>query len=218
MARTRKLDPVETRILGALLEKEQTTPDYYPMTINALLAACNQKSNRNPVMKLGEEALRDAIERLRQDVLVWRTDGARAARWKHSLDRRWELEPPDKAVMTLLMLRGPQTPGELRIRSERMYNFPDVSDTESCLKALAERFDALVVELPRQPGQRENRWAQLMTEGEDHEAMEASLAAPAPRASAGPSKSDHEERLQALESTVAELRQELARLRQQVED
>ncbi len=213
MARTRKFDPTEARILGALLEKEQTTPDYYPMTVNALIAACNQKSNRYPVMALGEEEVRDTLERLRQDVLVWRTDGARAARWKHSLDRRWELDPPAKAVMTLLMLRGPQTPGELRSRSERMHAFPDVSDTEAALRDLSEGFDALVVELPRLPGQRENRWAHLMIEGEDPLEAAANTPAPPPRVS----RSDQAQRLVDLEETVAEMRRELDELRQLVQ-
>ena len=177
MSRVRPLTDTEIRILGTLLEKEQTTPNAYPMTVNALLAACNQKTNREPVTDLSEGEVWDALDELRQHVLVWRSEGARAERWQHRLDRRWHLTSARKAVMTLLMLRGPQTPGELRTRSERMHHFDDVDEVEATLRDLATAPDphspedddhpgVLVTELPRQAGQRESRWAHTVGEGE----------------------------------------------------
>ncbi len=114
----RKLDFAEVRVLGSLLEKEQTNPETVPMTVNALIAACNQKTNREPVMQLTETEVVEALDRLRAEVLVWRTEGARTERWQQSVVRRWGLDRAGKALMTLLLLRGPQTPGELRTRSE----------------------------------------------------------------------------------------------------
>lgn len=159
MSLTRPLSSVEIRVLGALMEKEQTTPDHYPLTINALLAACNQKTNREPVTSLTETEVVEALDDLRADVLAWGSVGARAERWEHRLDRRWHLSPSSKAVMTLLLLRGPQTPGELKSRGERMHAFSSVEEVEEVLEDLAEGGDdALVRNLPRRPGQRESRW------------------------------------------------------------
>jgi uncharacterized protein YceH (UPF0502 family) len=167
MSRTRKLDAIEIRVLGALMEKEQTTPDHYPLTTNAVIAASNQKSNRDPVMELTETQVTEALDRLRDDVLTWRVDSSRAERWQHSLDRRWELDKRKKAVMTLLLLRGPQTPGELRTRSERLHHFESVDEVEETLVLLANGFDAMVCELQRQPGQREARWMHLESADSD---------------------------------------------------
>jgi uncharacterized protein YceH (UPF0502 family) len=119
----RILDQVEIRVLGCLLEKQQSTPEYYPLTLNSLVAACNQKSNREPVMELSEPDVRAALERLRADVLVMPVEGARTERWEHRLDRRFDFDAATKAIITVLFLRGPQTAGELRTRSERMHNF-----------------------------------------------------------------------------------------------
>ena len=166
MSRTRKLDPVEVRVLGALLEKQQTTPEAYPLTTNALIAACNQKTNREPVTDLTETQVTEALDRLREDVLVWRSESARSERWAQRLDRRWELEPGAKAVMTLLLLRGPQTAGELRTRSDRLHAFESVEQVEETLQRLATGIDALVRQLPRRSGQREARWTHLAG-GED---------------------------------------------------
>lgn len=226
MARTRQLDPLEIRVVGALMEKEQTTPDYYPMTLNALVAACNQKSNRDPVMQLARHKVYQALENLRQDVLVWRSDGARSERWQHSLDRRWELDRAAKAIMTLLLLRGPQTPGELRSRSERMHAFTTVGEVEEVLQRLQEGFDALVRELPRAPGQRESRWQHLV--GTDEPAPLATASEPTPPAPQAlnvdvekaleqrlPSV---EESLARLEQTVEALSEELQSLRQRLGD
>lgn len=194
MAHTRRLDPIEERICGALMEKQQTTPDSYPLTVKALVNACNQKSNRDPVMELDEGQVRDALERLRKDVLVWRSSGARVDRWEHRIQSRWHLDDAGLALMTLLLLRGAQTPGELRARSERMHSFASVDQVESTLRDLSEGENALVTELPRQPGQRENRWVHLMArEQQAHSSMVAAtvgggveaIPAPAPRPASG---------------------------------
>ncbi len=159
----RLLDAHDARVLGALLEKEQTTPELYPLTLNALVAACNQKTAREPVMELSEAEVQDALKRLFEDVLVWRNEGARAMRWRQSVDRRWELEPATKAVITLLLLRGPQTSGELRSRAERLHAFASVGEVETALARLATPPEPLVRELPRAPGQKEARWAHLLS-------------------------------------------------------
>jgi len=144
------------------MEKEQTTPAAYPMTVNALRAACNQKTNRNPVTSLGEVAVRDALEALRRDVLVWRSAGARVEHWEHRLASRWQLDKRAQAVMTLLILRGPQTPGELRTRSARMIHFDSVDQVVGVLRELAEGEHPMARELVRAPGQRETRWCHLV--------------------------------------------------------
>ena len=164
-------DPSEIRVLGALMEKEQTTPDYYPLTLNALLGACNQKSNRAPVMNLSLQDVSETLNRLSEDVLVWRLEGTRADRWRHSLDRRWELEPATKAVMTLLLVRGPQTTGEIRSRSERLHPFKSTDEVETALESLAGGDDALVVKLGRRPGQKEPRWQHLIGGEPDDSAL-----------------------------------------------
>ncbi|HVT60236.1 MAG TPA: DUF480 domain-containing protein [Thermoanaerobaculia bacterium] len=158
----RPLDPVEIRVLGSLLEKEQTTPESYPLTLNALLSACNQRTNREPVLQLGEAEVSAALERLRQDVLVWRTESARSLRWKQSVERRWELDPAAKAILALLLLRGPQTTGELRARSERLHPFASLQEVEQTLRRLAATEEPLVREMPRRPGQKESRWTHLV--------------------------------------------------------
>ena len=133
----RKLDAVEIRVLGSLLEKEQTTPEACPLTMNALLAACNQKTNREPVTQLSEDQIDGALERLRQEVLVWRTESARSERWQQSVVRRWGLDRAGKALLTLLFLRGAQTAAELRSRSERLHPFASTEEVEAALARLA---------------------------------------------------------------------------------
>jgi uncharacterized protein YceH (UPF0502 family) len=207
---TRRIDPIEQRVLGALMEKERTTPEAYPLTVNAVVAACNQKTNRDPVTELTEEQVVDALERLRRDALAWRTQGARTERWEHRLGSRWRLDDAGEALVALLLLRGPQTPGELRSRSERLRAFASVAEVEETLRRLAEGPDALVRELPRVPGQRENRWAHIAgTEEPVVPALEpaAPIVSSARRTSSGvPSL---EERLARLEERVARL-EELA--------
>lgn len=211
----RRLDPVECRVLGALLEKEQATPEYYPLTLKALVAACNQKNNREPVMDLDEREVEAALRRLFEDVLVWRAEGARALRWSHNLDQRFRLDPRSKAVMTLLLLRGEQTPGELRGRSERLHPFDTPAEVEGVLADLAAGPEPLAVELERVPGQKERRWMHRV-------GAEPTGVAPAPRPAArndSPSRSAPlDDRVAALEERVAELERELGHLRHHLKD
>lgn len=164
MPAVRSLDPIEQRVVGCLVEKELSTPDVYPLTLNALVAACNQTSNREPVSRLSPGDVEAALLRLMADLLVWRDRGARALRWKHSLDEKLALrEPAPKSVLAELLLRGAQTPGELRSRTPRMHEFAELAEVEETLRALAAR--GMVEELPRQPGQKERRWRQLLGSG-----------------------------------------------------
>lgn len=229
--RTRKLDPIEIRVLGALMEKERTTPDSYPLTINAVIAACNQKSNRDPVMQLTETEVVEALDRLREDVLTWRSDGARVERWQHSLDRRWQLDSAKKAIMCMLLLRGPQTVGELKTRCERQHHFDSAQEVEAVLRTMEADFDALVTELPRQPGKRDTRWMHLVLADEYAEAQAPPAASPVtpapvvattPPEPSGPSAMDRlnaaEERLTAAEAHIQHLEEELLALRRRLGD
>jgi uncharacterized protein YceH (UPF0502 family) len=203
----RRLEAVECRVLGALLEKEQATPEYYPMTLHALVAACNQKSNREPVLELSEAEVEAALRRLFEDVLVWRSEGARTLKWSHNLDRRWGLSAATRAVMTLLLLRGAQTAGELRGRSERLHAFATVAEVEAALADLAAGDPAagdqpLVAELARAPGQKEPRWRHLV--GEATVPDGAAGAEPAPAPGGG-----FEARLARLERRLARVEREL---------
>src|SRR5450759_3064908 len=154
----RTLDAAEIRVLGSLMEKQLSTPEYYPLTLNALVAAANQKSNREPVMELSESDVQRALDRLQDEKLAWRVMGGRAVRFDHNLDKVWHLKPGEKAIMTLLFLRGPQTPGELRGRSDRLHRFESVSEVEDTLRDMAAHSEPLVRELQRRPGQKETRW------------------------------------------------------------
>ena len=213
MRTIRELDATEVRVLGALMEKEQATPDYYPMTVNALIAACNQKSNREPVTELTETEVVEVLDSLRRDVLAWRNDGARVERWSQSISRRLELTAPSKAILTLLMLRGPQTPGQLRARSGRLHAFDDLAEVDSTLREMAGGDAPLVIELERRPGTKESRWAHLLgPEPDDRAAGEA----PAPTRSRPEAGEGLSERLLALEGRVDELTRELARLREEL--
>jgi uncharacterized protein YceH (UPF0502 family) len=204
----RPLDPVEIRVLGALLEKQEATPEYYPLTLNALVAACNQKSNREPVTELSAGEVEAALDRLRKHVLVWKTGGSRAEKWEQNVERRWGLDAATKAVMTLLLLRGAQTPGELRARSDRLHAFATLDEVESALAKLAESPEALVAELPRRPGQKEARWTHLV--GGPVESV-AAPAAPAPAPSGRPDPLAS--RVTALEEQMAALSRELSELK-----
>jgi len=205
----RLLDPAEIRVLGALLEKEQATPDYYPLTLNALVSACNQKSNRHPVMELSPEDVRHTLDRLHEHVLVWPVSGARVERWRHNLDRKWELEPPSKAVMTMLLLRGSQTPGELRGRSDRLHQFASTEEVEGVLDLLAEDVEPLVTRLSRAPGQKEARWAHLAAGAPAEEELASCEPRPRP-----PRDSGLGNRIAELEERVEKLENELQRLRE----
>ncbi len=158
----RELDAVEIRVLGCLLEKEQTTPDAYPLSVNALVGACNQKSNRDPVMALSEADVEATLDRLHAEVMVWPVEGARIRKWRHSLDRMWDLAPATRAVVTVLLLRGAQTAGEIRSRTERMHRFASTVEVERALTDLAAGDEPLAVHLAREPGQKEARWTHLV--------------------------------------------------------
>ena len=158
----RTLDPIEIRILGSLMEKQLSTPEYYPLTLNALLAACNQKSNREPVMELSEAEVARALDRLQDEKLIWRVMGGRAVRFDHNLDSVWHLQRREKALLTLLFLRGPQTSGEMRGRSDRLQSFETVAEVEDTLRDMSAHSEPLVKVLSRRPGQKEERWAHLV--------------------------------------------------------
>ncbi len=200
------LHPVEIRVLGSLLEKEVTTPEYYPLTLNALVNACNQKSSRDPVVNYEEDVVQQALALLRHKGLATRISGAghRVEKYAHSLGERLNLGRRESAVLCVLMLRGPQTAGELRGRTERMHEFTEIADVEHCLQALAERSpEPLVASMPR------GRWSHLLG-GVPDPAQEVAE----PRAAAA---ADFEERIAALEREVAELKQTLESFRRQFE-
>lgn len=159
------LDPIEQRVIGSLLEKERTVPDTYPMTLNGLRTACNQTSGRDPVMALDEREVQAALDALRAAGLtrvLHPSHGARQPKYRQVLDEVLHLDAGERAAITLLLLRGPQTPGELRSRSERLHAFTDLSEVEGALRALAARDVPLVAELERRPGQKEQRWIHLL--------------------------------------------------------
>jgi uncharacterized protein YceH (UPF0502 family) len=202
----RPLDPVEVRVLGALLEKELLTPDVYPLTLQGLLAACNQRTSREPVTDLSAADVMGGLDRLRELVLAWKVTGGRSDKWEHNLDAKWQLDRPQKALVALLLLRGAQTAAELRTRAERMCELASVEAAEDLLRAMATHGEPLVVELPRRPGQKETRWAHLAGGEPATEAL-----APRPAAPAGPSAI--ERRLLALEERLAAVEAELETLK-----
>jgi uncharacterized protein len=207
---SRQLDPIEVRVLGSLLEKQQATPESYPLTLNSLTLACNQKTNRDPVTTLTEREVAAALVRLQDELLVWKVVGARVAHYDHNLDKRWKLEPAEKAILTLLFLRGPQTPGELRTRSERLHSFASLEAIEEQLTRMAEAPEPLVRELPRRGGQKESRWLHLA--GSEF-AEPAELVSPEERSAASEPLSLHVER---LEGELAALRRELDELKEKL--
>jgi uncharacterized protein len=157
---------LETRVLGTLIEKERTVPDSYPLSLNALVSGCTQKTSRNPVMEATDAEVQGAIDNLKKYNLVVETSGGRVARYAHNFERVLQVPSQSAAVLAVLMLRGPQTPGELRINCERLHRFADISALEGFLHELAARpAGPLVAELPRLPGARENRWAHLLSGG-----------------------------------------------------
>jgi uncharacterized protein YceH (UPF0502 family) len=199
-----ELAEIEIRVLGCLAEKQMATPEYYPLTLNALIAACNQKSNREPVMEVSEADVQRALDALQEEKLVWKVVGGRAARWEHNLDTALQLDRAAKAILTLLFLRGPQTPGELRGRSDRLHAFASIAEVEETLQRLAASPDALTRELPRRPGQKEARWTQVLTR------LDAGVAAAAPAAEGGGRYTESlEQRVQRLEEEVRALKAKL---------
>jgi uncharacterized protein len=204
------LSDVEVRVLGALIEKDITTPDYYPLSLNALVNACNQKNNRDPVMALDEDAVRASLESLQRQRLAGPASGAdgRVTKYEHRLQEVFNFDRREIAILCVLLLRGAQTPGELRSRTERMYRFEELEDVHATLDRLSQREPALVAVLPRQPGTKESRYMHLFSGS-----AAAVEAAPA-RTAHSPAADD--DRIAFLESEVAELKREVADIRQQL--
>jgi len=210
---TEKLTEVEARIVGALVEKQLTTPEYYPLTLNALTAACNQKSNRDPVVSFDEETVTRTLENLRDKNLVYVFYGStsRVPKYKHMLPSVYELEPSEVAVICVLLLRGAQTLGELRGRTDRLYDFTGLGEVNETLDNLMRRDEPLVVKLERQAGQKEVRYAHLLS-GEIH------VSAYAKEVSSSGSKQADNERLTTLETELENLRGEFNLFRQSFEE
>lgn len=194
----------EARVLGTLMEKARTVPDTYPMSLNAIVAGCNQRSSREPVTNLSEGEVQQALDGLKRRSLAFVSRGSRVERWEHNMQRALVVPEQSAVLLGLLMLRGPQTAGELRVHSERWYRFADISSVEAFLDELQSRNEdkggPLVVQLPRAPGTREARWAHLLCGPVDVSAM--AVAAPAAEAGNGALA----ERVSALEAEVAQLR------------
>ncbi|MCA1617961.1 MAG: YceH family protein [Acidobacteria bacterium] len=215
------LDEREVRVVGSLIEKQVTTPDYYPLTLNALVHACNQLSNRDPVVQYGEREVADAVESLRARNLVYIFYGAdsRVPKYKHMAREVLGLTPPELAALCVLMLRGPQTVGEVRGRTGRLHEFADLREVEETLEGLARRDEPLVTKLPRQAGRKEARYAHLLSgRPAVEEGAEGEASAPAaPRAASGP-RAGEGERVARLEAEVERLGGELAEMRRQFEE
>lgn len=207
-----KLNEYEVRVIGVLIEKQITTPDYYPMTLNALVNACNQKNNRYPVVSYDEEAVSRAITSLRERKLAFVFHGAeaRVAKYGHVFPKAYDFTPQDTAVMCVLMLRGPQTLGELRSRSQNLYNFESLGEVESTVEGLINREDSpLVARLPRLSGMKEPRYAHLLSGDVEMDTTETFSRAPAtsPRVDG--------ERVIALEESVTQLKREIENLKEE---
>ena len=209
-----QLTDAEVRVLGALVEKESTTPEYYPLSVNALMNACNQKSNREPVTSLDEEAVRLALRSMSAQALVRSAGGdSRVSKFEHRLNELYNFHRHEIAVLCVLMLRGPQTAGELRTRAERMYAFEDLEAVHAALNLLMRREPALVKVLPRQPGTKESRYMHLLA-GDEVANTDVAAGQPASTTTGG-TVSAGQERISQLEAEVQELRGELETLRQQ---
>jgi uncharacterized protein YceH (UPF0502 family) len=208
------LSPVEARILGCLLEKERTTPEAYPLTLNSLITACNQTTNRDPVTAYDEKTVEVGIGGLREKKLVTVVFGAgsRVQKYRHNLPEHFNLERSDISVMGVLLLRGPQTAGELRSRTERMFHFASLEELEACLDGLGKGEAPLIKLLPQQPGQKERRYVQLFSSEPEGGWQAAAHEAPVPRVGRD------DARLQTLETEMAALREELAGLKAQFAD
>ncbi len=209
------LSPLEIRVLGVLVEKQHTTPDYYPLSLNALVAGCNQKSSRDPVMSVGEDEAQGALDALKERKLVTNSWGAsrRVVRYSHNFPQVFDTDPGTTALLATLMLRGPQTPGEMRIACERMYRFADLSSVEAYLEEMAGRpTGALAMKLPKQPGAREHRWVHLLGGP-----VGAAAVAPANDAGAfAAAGAGSAPEVARLRDEVAELRTMVERLREEI--
>jgi len=208
------LNETETRVVGSLVEKQLTTPEYYPLTLNALVAACNQKSNREPVVNYDEQTVTDTLEHLRDRNIVYVYYGStsRVPKYKHMLPSIYELEPSEVALMCVMMLRGPQTLGELRTRTERLYEYSGLGEIQETLDGLARREDPLVVKLPVQPGQKEARLMHLLSGAIDVEALAVAHATRSGRGGVDI------ERVEKLEEEIVGLRAEIDEIKQTFEE
>lgn len=209
------LNQIEVRVLGSLIEKDITTPDYYPLSLNALVNACNQKNNREPVMTLDENSVREALSSLQEKRMAGPASGAdsRVTKYEHRLQEVFNFDRREIALICVLLLRGPQTPGELRGRAERMYRFETLDDVQLALQKLMERQPPLVRVLPRQPGTKEARYTHLFSGDYIQEATTSLPSA----SSESPGNSD-EERIAKLEIAVFALRSEVEELKRQLEE
>jgi uncharacterized protein YceH (UPF0502 family) len=202
------LDLFEIRVLAVLAEKEALTPDNYPLSLNALTNGCNQLTSRDPIMSVSEDTVQDVLQRLIQNKFVTevRQAGARVAKYEHRMRIKWSLEQDRLAVLTMLMLRGPQTAGEIRTRSGRLHDFAGVGEVEAGLQFLIDKYPPLVARLPRAPGTKEARYAQLLAGAVGFDSQEAAVAA---------APVQRQDRVAQLEEEVAQLRSEVASLAQQ---
>jgi hypothetical protein len=210
--------PIEIRVLGVLMEKAVTTPDQYPLSLNALTLGCNQKTSRDPVTDYDEEEIEAALDELRDRRLVLRVDlaGSRVAKYRHQIDTRWELSDAEHALLCLLLLRGPQTLGQLRQRAERMYPFPDLDGVRTTLENLTERAlepTTLVRELPRRPGSKEIRFAHTLAPLVENESIDE--PSETPTTVLPPSRRDLE--IEELRTQLSRVESELAELREAFE-
>jgi uncharacterized protein len=210
------LTAVEARVLGALVEKEITTPDYYPLSLNALVNACNQRSNREPVMNVGEDEVRQALNALQDLQLAGhaRSSDGRVAKYEHWLGEAYNFSRAEVALLCVLLLRGPQTPGELRGRTERLHRFDEISDVLGGLQKLIERDPSLVSILPRQPGTKESRYAHLLSGSVESIALPAAETAVQRESTAS---NQNDERIERLEAEVSDLRRQVNELNQKIQ-
>ena len=216
------LNDVEARVLGALIEKEITTPDYYPLSLNALVNACNQKSNRDPVMTLDEDSVAQALQTLRDKGLAAPADTteSRVRKYEHCLQEVFNFDRREAAIICELLLRGPQTPGELRSRAERMHRFDDLAEVQSILRRLMSREPPLVKLLARQPGTKEARYGHLLSgdvEAGQPQAEPARQTAIPSRPADGDRIARLEQKVEGLQQDVADLKKQLAEFRKQFE-
>ncbi len=214
-----QLTAPQARVLGALVEKEVTTPDYYPLSLNALINACNQRSNREPVMNLDEDEVRQALRGLENKGLAGRARNAdgRVTKYEHWLGEAFNFSRAETALLCVLLLRGPQTPGELRGRTERLHSFEEISDVLAGIQKLMDREPPLAAVLPRQPGTKEARYAHLLS-GPVESIVQPVSNEPASGNNAIPAGSDIQQRFESLEAAVDELRQQVAALSQKIDN
>jgi uncharacterized protein YceH (UPF0502 family) len=211
-----QLTEIEARIVGALIEKQLTTPEYYPLTLNSLVAACNQKTNREPVMSLDDRTVQSSLDDLRDKniVYVFYGSGSRTVKYKHILPDIYNLEPSETAVMCVLMLRGPQTIGEIRERTGRLYDFRDLNDVNETLESLTKRDEPMIVRLERAPGQKEARFAHLLC-------GEVTSYVPPERSARGGGSDERfdklEQEIETMKSELDSIRAEFAEFKKQFE-